>query len=197
MIKYGYVFDDDRTKFLSGRSSMEQYVRLQRMGCDLIISDMYGDDEGDRKNLLWLQNNAKAGDIVIVARLEVLGRTVELAAEVVDTFIKRGVLVNIEEIGLIGNGITGDVFLRTISAVREIEKSLLLQKAAERKVVSRTKYGRVEGRPRIPEEIIDAALNKIKNEGYSYKQASDEFGVSEATLYKAAARKRGEDLAKN
>lgn len=194
MTKYGYMYDNRRTQLLAGRSIMEQHIRIGRMKCDYILCDMSDDLEGERKNLCYLRNTMGAGDILAVTRLEILGKNVQESIDIVRDLVSRGISVQIEEIGIIDNGISSDLFLKTVAAIQEFEKSILFQKAAARKEIVRTKNGYAEGRPRIPQETIDSALTKIKEENYSYKQAAKEYGISEATLYKAAARKRGEEI---
>lgn len=194
MTKYGYMYDNRKMQFLVGRNIMEQDIRIRRMKCDYVLCDMSDDIEGERKNLNFLRGHLKAGDVLAVTRLEILGKNIQESVDIVKELTQRGALVQIEEIGLIDNSSTGEMFFKTITAIQEFEKSLLFQKAAARKEISKTKNGYIEGRPRIPEETINAALAKINDEGYSYKQAAKEFGISEATLYKAAARKRGDGI---
>lgn len=196
MIKYGYILDDPRTQFMVGRTPFEQQRFLFRMGVEVnrIGVDMVCEGPDNRKVIKDYKRHLKGGDMLIVQRLEYLGENLDEAASTVKDFLEKGVLVNIGDVGLLGNGLTGELFENTINAVKEMEKSRLFAKAVARKRIARTKNGFVEGRPRIPNETIDAALTKIENEGYSYKQAAKEHGVSEATLYKAAARKRGERM---
>lgn len=196
MIKYGYILDDDRLKFMPGKAIFEQQRALLKMGVEpnRIGVDMVCAGPDNRKLIKDYKIHLRAGDMLVVDKLEYLGENVEAAAATVQEFIEKGVLVNIGDVGLLGNGLTGELFLNTVGAIKEMEKSRLFAKAAARKVIARTKKGFIEGRPRIAEEIIDAALGKIEKGECSYKQAAKEFGVSEATLYKAAARKRGERL---
>lgn len=197
MAVYGYMRIDRAGDWLQGRSYMEQQLLLKRNGCSNIGCDVSDDVNKPTIQMDILRLGVVDGDTVMVTKLDRLAGTTKECIELIKEFFAKGVKIHILNIGLLEPGTTGEIFLKTVAAIQEQEQYVLLKKAQDRKFVVMTKNGFVEGRPRIPEEIINAALDKIKEDGYSYRQAAKEFGVSEATLYKAAARKRGEAILKN
>lgn len=196
MTVYGYIRKDSSTAMLKGRTIFEQEIALKRSGIQKLGVDCADDLERCNENINLLKTIVKAGDTVVVTSLDQFSLKLDEALGIVKEFLDKGVSVNVLNVGLLKPGESSEIFFKTVAAVHDFEQCNLFKRAYERKHIARTKNGFVEGRPRIPDDVIETALNKIMEFGYSYKQVAKEFGISESTLYKAAARKRGEGVIK-
>ncbi|AJW62972.1 DNA-invertase hin [Elizabethkingia miricola] len=173
-------------------STQDQNVELQedvleRSGCELIFKEKASGAKGDRPELARLIEHLRKGDIVVVYKLDRLGRSLKHLLEIVELF-------NQKEVGL--QSITdhidtttpqGRLFFNISASFAEFEKDLIRERTKAGLEAARAR-GRKGGRRRGMSK--EAAQKAILAETY-YKEGkmsvvdiSKEIGVSKMTLYK-------------
>ena len=70
---------------------------------------------------------------------------------------------------------------------------MIMERTQAGKEVAKTKPGFKDGRPRIAKNRIDAALSLV-DAGNSYNKVAELTNIGVATLYRARARKKAEEL---
>jgi DNA invertase Pin-like site-specific DNA recombinase len=114
-----------------------------------------------------------------------------------DRFSREGVLVTInllqqlESYGvqyrsyvepyLDSSGIFKDVIISLLATLAKQEKIRISERVRAGLERSRIKYGRVGGRPRIPQEKV-AAINEMRSQGLSLRKIAKEIGVHHGTV---------------
>ena len=169
-MKYGYVRVSTRKQQLKGNSIEEQTLKLEAEKCDEIIIEQFSGKTTHRPKLFALINCLKAGDTLVVTKLDRLARNVSEGIELIQALFTKGVNVHILNIGLLENTAMGNFFITVLLAFAEFEGRL----------IARTKNGYREGRPRIPSDKVELALELKKTR--SYKEVERLTGISKSTL---------------
>lgn len=189
---YGYARVSTK-KQLSGNSIEEQYSTLKEQGCKKIIVEQYTGKTTDRPELGALMHKMTKGDTLVVTKLDRLARNVVEGVTLVRELLRSGIKVHVLNVGLLDDTPMGNFFITTLLAVAELERSMIMERTQAGKEVAKTKPGFKDGRPRIAKNRIDAALSLV-DAGNSYNKVAELTNIGVATLYRARARKKAEEL---
>lgn len=189
---YGYARVSTK-KQLSGNSIEEQYSTLKEQGCQEIIVEQYTGKTTDRPELGALMHKMTKGDTLVVTKLDRLARNVVEGVTLVRELLRSGIKVHVLNVGLLDDTPMGNFFITTLLAVAELERSMIMERTQAGKEVAKTKSGFKDGRPRIAKNRIDAALALV-DAGNSYNKVAELTNIGVATLYRARARKKAEEL---
>lgn len=179
-MKYGYARVSTRKQQLKGNSIDEQSMKLEAKKCDEIIVEQFSGKTTHRPKLFALINRLKAGDTLVVTKLDRLARNVSEGIELIQALFTKGVNVHILNIGLLENTAMGNFFITVLLAFAEFERTLIYERTYEGRLIARTKNGYREGRPRIPSDKVELALELKKTR--SYKEVERLTGISKSTL---------------
>ena len=189
---YGYARVSTK-KQLSGNSIEEQYSTLKEQGCQEIIVEQYTGKTTDRPELGALMHKMTKGDTLVVTKLDRLARNVVEGVTLVRELLRSGIKVHVLNVGLLDDTPMGNFFITTLLAVAELERSMIMERTQAGKEVAKTKPGFKDGRPRIAKNRIDAALALV-DAGNSYNKVAELTNIGVATLYRARARTKAEEL---
>ena len=189
---YGYARVSTK-KQLSGNSIEEQYSKLKEQDCQVIIVEQYTGKTTDRPELGALMHKMTKGDTLVVTKLDRLARNVVEGVTLIQELLHKGIKVHVLNVGLLDDTPMGHFFITTLLAVAELERSMIMERTQAGKEVAKTKPGFKDGRPRIAKNRIDAALALV-DAGNSYNKVAELTNIGVATLYRARARKKAEEL---
>lgn len=189
---YGYARVSTK-KQLSGNSIEEQYSKLKEQDCQEIIVEQYSGKTTDRPELGALMQKMTKGDTLVVTKLDRLARNVVEGVTLIQELLHKGIKVHVLNVGLLDDTPMGHFFITTLLAVAELERSMIMERTQAGKEVAKTKPGFKDGRPRIAKNRIDAALALV-DAGNSYNKVAELTNIGVATLYRARARKKAEEL---
>jgi DNA invertase Pin-like site-specific DNA recombinase len=141
----------------------------------------------DRPGLAALMEYVRAGDTVVVWKLDRLGRNTLHVLETVKALNERGVtLVSVTD-GIDSSTAAGRMMIGVLGSLAEYERELTKERTALKRVASRangTKFGR-------PRKIADAehiaTARRMQADGHAAKHIAKYLGVSRATLYRCLA----------
>ena len=100
-MRYGYGRVSTKGQERDGNSLENQVKDLKAAGCDKIITEAYTGTKMDRPKFTKLLTQLKAGDTLVVCKLDRFARTAREGLEVVEDLMARGVSVHILNMGLI------------------------------------------------------------------------------------------------
>ena len=164
-----------------------QREALVRAGCTAIYEDAltkgrkseWPEWERCRKTL-------RAGDTLVVWRLDRLGRGLSELIRVVTELAREGIGFESITERIDTSTATGKLVFHIFGALAEFERSLTLERTAAGLAAARAR-GRKGGRPRVPQEKINAAVTMYLEKPDTTPAAICKiFGISETTLYKYA-----------
>lgn len=73
--------------------------------------------------------------------------------------------------------------LQTLLAVAELERSMIAERTREGKEIAKTRPNFKEGRPKIPEAKLKAAVGMLEN--HTLKEVCEIMGIGRTTLINA------------
>jgi DNA invertase Pin-like site-specific DNA recombinase len=180
VMKFGYARVSTKEQSLYG-----QIEELEKNGCDQILSEKIGATLAHRPELEKLLDRLRSGDVVVITRLDRLGRSIKHLISLVERFNSAGVeLVSLYE-KIDTTTSTGRLMFHLLAMLAEFERNLISDRTKAGLEAARAR-GRKGGRPRLLTEkklkLVNAALNDPK---VTIKEVSEQFGVSRSTLYRS------------
>lgn len=160
-----------------------QLVALNEAGCEKVFSDKASGAKADRAGLADALSHARAGDILVVWKLDRLGRTmkglVDLSADLAD----RGIGLRSITDGIDTAGTAGKLVFHIMAAMAEMERDLVRERTTAALMIAK-REGRVGGRKTVmTPKRIQAARNLLAS-GMTAREIAPTIGVSVATLYR-------------
>ncbi len=179
---YARVSTDDQETHL-------QIDALKEAGCERIFSEKRSGARTDRPELARLLEQTRKDDIIIVWKLDRLGRSVRQLIETVEILDKAGVqLRSLTENIIDTTSPSGKLVFSIFALMAEFERDMLRQRTMAGLQAAR-KRGRTGGKPRA---LGTAALKKARvmldSGQYTKNEVAKELGVSRHTLWRALKR---------
>lgn len=175
---YGYARVSSPDQDLTG-----QIDELKQMGCEKIYSEKFKGTTMRRPRFMTLIRRLKAGDMLMVTKLDRFARTASEGIQLIDKLTAKGVRVNVFNLGLLDNSTAGRLLRNIMLAFAEFERDMIVERLAEGKARARLKPGYKEGRPK-------RRITKKHSEAYmmldtkTYKEVAAITGYSKSTLYR-------------
>jgi DNA invertase Pin-like site-specific DNA recombinase len=172
-------------------STAEQNLDLQRdalqqAGCDQVFADVASGAKRDRPQLAALLSQARAGDTVVVWRIDRLGRSLRHLLETVTALDEQGVaLVSLSE-GIDTATPTGKLMLHLMGSMAEWERTLIRERATAGRAAARAR-GRQGGRQAVMTPSKLEAARALLAADHSPAEVAKTLGVGRSTLYRALA----------
>lgn len=188
---YGYARVSTKGQATDGNSLEAQSNALIENGAEVIYSDSYTGVKIHRPELDKLLNEIKEGDSLVVTKLDRIARSVVEGAQLIQRLMDMKVTINILNLGKIDETPTGKLICNIMLAFAEFERSLIIERTQEGKIIAKQNLNYKEGRPKkFTAAQIEHALSLLNN--HSYSQVAEMTGISKATLVRAKAKKREE-----
>lgn len=162
-----------------------QEDQLNQYGCEKIFSDHISGSKSKRPGLDKAIEFARAGDTIVVWRLDRLGRNMEDLITLVNELNNRGVSFHSleENITMDKSSSTGQLLFHLFAAFAEFERNLILERSSAGRIAARAR-GRYGGRP---EKLNKQDLNLLKtlyDNGTPIKTIAEQWQVSRTTIYR-------------
>ncbi|AVA37412.1 DNA invertase [Cupriavidus sp. SHE] len=141
-----------------------------------------------RPGFAKLRDRLEEGDILIVTKLDRLGRNAMDVRATVEELSQAGVRVHCLALG--GADLTspsGKMTMSVLAAVAEFERDLLLERTAAGLARARN-AGKVLGRPRALNDRQEALARERLAQGLSISAIASELGTSRQTVMRLRAR---------
>lgn len=162
----------------------QQDAALDAAGVTKTFSDIMSGARDDRPGLAALLDYVRAGDTVVVWKLDRLGRNTLHILETVRALTDRDVTLISTTDGIDSSTAAGRMVIGVLASMAEFERELIKERTALKRATSRangTKFGR-------PKKVVDrehiATATRMKTDGHTAKDVAKYLGVSRATLYR-------------
>lgn len=167
-----------------------QHDALIAAGCDqrMIYVDKMTGRTADRPGLQQALRAARKGDVIVVTKLDRLGRSRKEIYRTVDEMEERGIDLSILNPPIDTSTLGGKIVFAVLAALAEGEADLIRERTMEGLAAARRR-GRVGGRkPKLTEQKLRDALRYHEESDATWAQVAREYGVAPSTLH--AARRR-------
>ncbi len=143
-----------------------------------------------RPVFMKLQKKLKAGDTLTVVKLDRLARNTREALNLIYSFRKRGITLNVLNMGRIDNTPTGKLTFTIISAFADFERDLIVSRTQEGKEFAKKHNPKFrEGRPRKYTDVQLKTAYRLRQEhNWTMNQTAKYTHISTATLYRAFSK---------
>lgn len=162
-----------------------QVQALKAAGCENILSEKVSGTSAARPELTRLLDKLRPGDVVVVWRLDRLGRSMRHLLELIELFSSNRVeFISLHE-QIDTSTATGKMMLHLFAMLAEFERNLISERTKAGLKVARAR-GRKGGRPRsLTDEKLKAARAMLKSPDMTVTEVAKHLGVSRSTLYRS------------
>jgi len=172
----------------SDQNPQAQADALKAAGCDKIINEKVSGASATRPQLDKLLASMGQGDVLVVVRLDRLGRSLLHLIEVVRTLERQGTgLLSLSE-AIDTTTAGGRLIFHVMGALAEFERQLIIERTQAGLAAARKRGARV-GRPRALTAAQIKHARALIAEGERPVAIARSLGVDRATLYRAMQSK--------
>lgn len=176
LIGYARVSTDDQQLHL-------QTDALQQAGCTNIYSDHSSGAKTARPGLSLALEVARTGDVLVVWRLDRLGRSLKDLIELVSTLAAQGVGLSSLQASLSTTNHSGRLIFHLFGALAEFERNLIRERTQAGLLAARAR-GHSGGRPKALDRTKRQLAVKLYREGqHTIGEICKLMGISKPTLY--------------
>ena len=170
-----------------------QLDALRKAGCKKIYQETVSGAKAARVQLDLMLDNLSAGDVLVIWKLDRLGRSLRHLVELVHGLMEKGVGLKSLNDPIDTTTPQGHLSFNLFASLAEFERDLIRERTQAGLSAARAR-GRRGGRPRgLPSsaEVTARAAETLYTERkLSVRQIADRLGISKSTLY-AYLRHRG------
>ncbi|WP_045497742.1 recombinase family protein [Vibrio hyugaensis] len=145
-----------------------------------IFSDKASGSNNERKGLELLQMKVEEGDVLLVKKLDRLGRDTAEMISLIKLFDEMGVAIKFLDDGISTEGEMGKMVTTILSAVAQAERHRILERTNEGRIEAKLK-GIKFGRKRI---VDRKRLNDLYTQGVGATDIARQLGIARSTVYK-------------
>ena len=184
LIGYARVSTDDQNLAL-------QRDALAAAGCEKVYEDRISGAKAERPGLALALEVARAGDTLVVWRLDRLGRSLKDLIALAEGLDKRGVGLKSLKEALDTTSSGGRLVFHMFGALAEFERDLIRERTRAGLTSARAR-GRLGGRPkRLTPEKRRLAVQLYRAREHSIAEICRLMGISKPTLYSYLAEAGG------
>ncbi len=178
LIGYGRVSKEDQ-------NLDAQKDELKAAGCGKIYTDKISGAVDNRTGLDDLLRYAKPGDVLVVCRLDRLGRTLKKLILLVEELSAKGIGFKSLRESIDTTTPGGRLVFHVFGALAEFERALISDRTKAGLVAAKAR-GRCGGRPRLMDENkIQQAKALLSEKKFSVLEICRSLGVSRGTFYRS------------
>ena len=186
-IGYARVSTQDRDLAL-------QIDALTKEGCEKIFQEKASGAQRDRPELKAALSYMRAGDILIVWKLDHLARSMKQLIETVEDFEARGIGLKSLQDPIDTSSASGKLVFHIFAALAEFERGVIRDRT-KAGLKSARERGRIGGRPKLlSDKDLQAAKALLKDRTITVAEVAKRLGVSLSTLYNHLPAARAESL---
>lgn len=143
----------------------------------------------ERQGFARLVDRLESGDVLIVTKLDRLGRNAMDVRATVEKLAAEGVRVHCLALGGVDlTSAAGKMTMAVLSAVAEFERDLLIERTQAGLTRAKAE-GKALGRPSALTEAQQATVRERRAQGVSLGVLAKEYGVSRAAIQRAEKRR--------
>lgn len=172
-MKYGYARVSTVGQARNGTSLDGQREELLRAGAEAVYADAYTGTTSHRPELEKLMGVLKAGDEIIVTKLDRISRSLRDGLELVEAFRGKGVAVNVLNMGKFDDTPNGKLMRSIFFAFAEFEHDMIIARTQEGLERKRAKGWR-PGRKR---KSVEVTAGNVETQCKA-------LGISRSTYYR-------------
>ncbi len=161
-----------------------QNDELLKAGCEKFFSDKISGAIDERVGLDGLLKYAREGDVLVVCRLDRLGRTLKKLILMVEELSGRGIGFKSLRENIDTTTAGGRLVFHVFGALAEFERALISERTKAGLTAARAR-GRCGGRPRLMDQSKVEQARALHKGEFSVSEICKSLGVSRGTFYRS------------
>jgi len=159
-----------------------QITALKNAGVEenRIFTDTISGSQANRDGLNVLRIKVERGDVILVTKLDRLGRDTADMIALIKEFDNAGVSIRFLDDGISTEGTMGKMVVTILSAVAQAEQQRILERTNEGRIEAKAN-GVKFGRKRT---INREKLLMLRQQGFGATDISKQMGIGRSTVYK-------------
>lgn len=160
-----------------------QIDALEKAGCEKIFTDHASGAKADRPELTRCLDQLRAGDALVVWKLDRLGRNLKHLIEVVEDLKEKGIAFASLTEGFDTGTNGGKLIFNIFGSLAEFERGLIVERVNAGLAVARAR-GRLGGRPaKLTAKQVVTLKSMYDSKKHSVAEIATTFGISRVTVY--------------
>ena len=160
-----------------------QIDALRKAGCEKVFDDKVSGTRAERPGLTKALELMRAGDTLVVWKLDRLGRSVKQLVDLVAGLQKQGVQFKSLTDAIDTGTPSGRFFFHVMASLAEMERELTVERTRAGLEIAR-QLGRKGGRKRLMTDSKIQSAKKLLANGVPPRDVAKDLGVSVPTLYR-------------
>jgi DNA invertase Pin-like site-specific DNA recombinase len=179
-------------------STHDQSLDLQRdalaqAGCEKVFTDVLSGTKAERPGLGEAIGYLRKGDVLVVWRLDRLGRSLKDLINQVNALVSQGIGFRSLQENIDTTTSGGKLIFHVFGALAEFERDVIRERTQAGLKAARAR-GRKGGRPYLLEgKKLQLAFSMYSDSNHSPKDICASLGISPSTLYRAVAREKAKE----
>lgn len=166
------------------QSLNRQIDMLNEVGCEKIFEEKISGIKRERQELIKMLEQLRKGDLIIVADLTRLSRSVKELFQLVEQIEAKGANIkSLKESWMDTSTPQGKLMFTIFAGISQFERDLISQRTIEGLVAARAR-GKKGGRPPKDEKDIKLAKKMYEEKIYSISEIIKATGIGKTALYK-------------
>lgn len=145
-----------------------------------IFSDKASGKDTDREGLNLLKLKIEKCDVILITKLDRLGRDTADMIQLIKDFETMGVAIRFLDDGISTEGIMGKMVITILSAVAQAERYRILERTNEGRLEAKRKGVKFGRKPTIDKYTVI----KLKNSGVGATEIARQLNIGRSTVYK-------------
>lgn len=180
---YGYARVSSIGQAKDGNSLEAQEQALTERGCQKIVREAYTGTTTHRPAFTELVESLQPGDTLMVTKLDRFSRTAAEGAMLVKDLQKKGVTIEILNMGRADDTPMGRLMVTMLLAFAEFEHDQLLQRFQDGKSVAKAHGKKTDGRHAIELPDLEKFREKQKGGEMTVAECCAALNISRSTWY--------------
>ncbi len=177
LIGYARVSTHDQTLH-------SQRDTLQKVGCDRIFTDTVSGRKAERKGLSEALSHLRAGDTLVVWRLDRLGRSLRHLIDTITELHERGVGFKSLQENIDTTTSGGKLVFHIFGALAEFEREIIRERTQAGLASARSR-GKVGGRPKaLSARQVQMLRNMAADKSLTVSDICHTLGIGRTTFYR-------------
>jgi DNA invertase Pin-like site-specific DNA recombinase len=168
------------------QSTDSQLASLEKAECKVIFEENESGAKRDRPELDKALNLLKAGDVLVVYKLDRLSRSTQDLLEISEKIKKSGAHLQCTEQSINTSDAMGDFFFTILGAIAQLERQTIIDRTIAGLEAAKAQ-GRVGGRPKKFDGSTKEAAKALLDAGKSREEVCKQFNLKRATFYRMMA----------
>ena len=174
---FGYARVSTSQQSLDGQV---QSLKTEGVKANRIFSDKVSGSHVNREGLQMLRLKVEEGDVILVTKLDRLGRDTADMIQLIKTFDEMGVAIRFLDDGISTEGTMGKMVVTILSAVAQAERQRILERTNEGRLEAKAKGVKFGRKPTVNRRKVLT----LKDDGVGATDIANQLGIGRSTVYK-------------